>query len=186
MGLTIRGRSHSRGSADGAAQSTGERLSSLRQSVPGLLRKRSPPIPRPPGKSGPLPHGLGSRTQKEGRLGRQGPGPHRMSPGRDVSTLPEMPPAPQLTPPSGKPCTPGNDFTLCGWLPGPYAETQMVQQGKGTRASLPALRVRLGCFGRLLSDFRQPHEKPQNHSCDWAPLWVHTHRYRSQWSLVLR
>lgn len=37
----------------------------------------------------------------------------------------------------------------------------MIQLERWIRWSLKALRFILGCFSGLLSDFRQPHEKPQ-------------------------
>lgn len=45
-----------------------------------------------------------------------------------------------------------------------------VQTCTQIRSSPKLLRLCLSCFGHLLSDFRQPHEKPQNHPfCDFVP-----------------
>lgn len=45
-----------------------------------------------------------------------------------------------------------------------------VQTSTRVRSSPELLRLGLSCFGQLLSDFTQPHEKPQNHPfCDFVP-----------------
>lgn len=131
----------------------------------------------------------GHRPRGAGALALAG----RVGQGRMGGCFGMRPPCPHCSHPSlseQHPCGssgPQGVIVPCaGWVPGPRVARCVVQLEKWTRVSQKALSLSLGYSGGLLSDFRQPREKPQNHPfCDFVPNggFMCTHTGHSSYSL---